>query len=82
MSETGNYDDTAVIETFFKTIKPERRWQRPRRTPRSVKIVVFEYFNDFHNRRLHSARGRTSPLAFEGKAAQPKNRSRRNTRQI
>jgi len=70
MSGTGNCDDNAAVETFFKTIKAALLWQRSWPTRRDAEIAIFEYINGFYNpRRRHSALGWKSPLAFEAKAA-------------
>lgn len=70
MSGTGNCDDNAAVETFFKSIKAELLWQRSRRTRRDAKMAILEYINGFYTpRRRHSALAWKSPLAFERKVA-------------
>jgi len=61
---------SAVMETFFKTIKAELIWRHSWQTRRAAEIAIFEYINGFYNpRRKHSALGWKSPLAFERKVA-------------
>jgi transposase InsO family protein len=70
MSGKGNCYDNAVVETFFKTIKAELVWRRPRETRRQAETTIFQYINGFYNPcRRHSALGGKSPLAFERPAA-------------
>ncbi|MFT6224945.1 MAG: transposase InsO family protein [Paracoccaceae bacterium] len=70
MSGKGNCDDTAAVETFFKTIKAELIWRDTRDTRRHAGMAIFEYINGFYNpRRRHSALGWESPVAFERKVA-------------
>ncbi|CAM3414773.1 Integrase catalytic domain-containing protein [Paracoccus nototheniae] len=70
MSGKGHCYDNAAVETFFKTIKAELIWRRVWETRRHAETAIFEYINGFYNpRRLHSALGGKSPLAFERQAA-------------
>ena len=70
MSGTGTCYDNAAVETFFKTITAELLWQPSWRTRRDAERAIFEYINDVYNpRRLPSALGWKSPVAFERKVA-------------
>jgi hypothetical protein len=41
MSEKGNGDDNAAVETFFKTIKAELIWRHPWETRRQAEMAIF-----------------------------------------
>jgi putative transposase len=61
---------SAVVESFFKSLKAELVWRRNWQPRRDVDVAIFEYINGFDNpRRRHSALGRKSPVAVERKAA-------------
>ena len=61
---------SAVVETFFKTLKGELIWCHKWNTRRQAEMALFEYINGFYNpRRRHSALGGKSPLRFERQAA-------------
>jgi transposase InsO family protein len=76
MSGKGNCDDTAAVETFFKTIKAELIWRDTRDTRRQAGMAIVEYINGFYNpRHRHSALGWESPVAFERKVAKTSTRS-------
>ena len=70
MSGKGNCYDNAAVETCFKTLKAELIWRHSWTTRRETEVALFRYINGFYNlRRLHSALGWKSPLAFERKTA-------------
>jgi putative transposase len=41
MSEKGNGDDNAAVETFFKIIKAELIWRHPWETRRQAEMAIF-----------------------------------------
>jgi putative transposase len=83
MNGKGNFYDSAVVKTVFKTIKAELVWRRTRETRRQTETTIFQYIDGFYNpRRRRSALGSKSPLAFERQAAQTSKRSGINTRQV
>jgi hypothetical protein len=45
MSEKGNGDDNAAVETFFKTIKAELIWRHPWETRRQAEMAIFPSHN-------------------------------------
>ena len=66
MSRTGDCYDNALAESFFATLKAELVDTRPWPTRRAARQAIFEWIEVFYNRRrLHSALGYRSPLAFE-----------------
>jgi putative transposase len=68
MSGKGKCYYNAAVETFFKTIKAELIWRQHWETCREGEMAIFEYNNGLYNlRRLHSALGWKSPVAFERK---------------
>jgi putative transposase len=70
MSRRGNCWDNAVSESFFHTFKEEYLAFHPLNNLVEARSSLFDYIEIFYNRkRLHSAIGYLSPMAFE-KAAQ------------
>ena len=68
MSRRGNCYDNAVMESFFSTVKSERREHFE--SNGEAKMEVFDYIEVFSNqRRRHSTLGQISPAAFERCAA-------------
>jgi putative transposase len=66
MSRRGNCWDNAVAESFFSSLKKERIRNKVYRTREIAKADIFDYIEDFYNRRRrHSYVGGVSPEAFE-----------------
>ena len=58
--------DNAVAESFFATLKTELVYRTALATVTAARSAVFEYIEVFYNRkRLHSALGYQSPVAYE-----------------
>lgn len=69
MSRKGDCFDNAVMESFFKTMKVERVYQRRYVTREQARRDVPQWIEGFYNSwRLHSALGHVSPAEFEKKA--------------
>ena len=49
MSEKGNCYDYSAVESFFKSLKPERVWRHNWQARREVEVALFEYINGFYN---------------------------------
>lgn len=65
-SRTGDCHANARAESFFATLKSELIERTPRATRRAARRAVFEWIEACANRRrLHSALGYQSPVAFE-----------------
>jgi len=63
MSRSGNVWDNSVMESFFSSLKTERRWYATRNAARAD---VFDYIERFYNPiRRHSTLGYLSPVDFE-----------------
>jgi transposase InsO family protein len=72
MSRKGDRYDNAVMESFFKTLKVERAYQRRYVARERARHDVSQWIEGFYNSwRLHSALGDVSPAEFEmkGRAA-------------
>ena len=70
MSGKANGFDTAMVETFFKTLKAERVWRTVFRTRTEATAEIGRYIVAFYNPvRRHSALDFISPLQFERQAA-------------
>ena len=70
MSGKGNCYGSAMIETFFKTIKSELVWQTIFCTRDQAEIAIARYIDSFYNPlRRHSALNFMSPIQFEKLAA-------------
>jgi transposase InsO family protein len=66
MSGKGEPYDNALMESFFSRLKAECVDRQDFQTQDQARACVFEYLEVFYNRRrLHSALGYQSPLAFE-----------------
>lgn len=69
MSRRGNCWDSAVVESFFSTLKTEMTGGRIYHTRSDAHSDIFEYIEIWYNRRCrHSTLGYLSPLEFERKA--------------
>jgi transposase InsO family protein len=56
MSRKGNCWDSAVAESFFKTLKTEQIYGNKLKTKDQMKLDIFEYIEIWYNRkRRHSA---------------------------
>ena len=66
MSRKGDCYDNAVVESFFKTLKPEIQKEDRSKTREETRSKIFEYIEVFYNRkRLHSTLGYQSPAEYE-----------------
>ncbi|MFT7578023.1 MAG: putative transposase [Alphaproteobacteria bacterium] len=66
MSGKGNCYDNAMVETVFKTIKPELIWRTCYANRREAENAIGQYIDGFYNpRRRHSLLGYQSPLQYE-----------------
>jgi len=66
MSRRGDCWDNAAIESFFSTLKTERRSRKRYASRDEVRADVFDYIERFYNlRRRHSTLGQVSPAQFE-----------------
>ena len=66
MSRRGNCWDNAVVESFFHTLKDERRERLPYRTFSVARADLFEFIEVWYNRRRrHSTLNHISPQAYE-----------------
>ncbi len=69
MSRSGNVWDNAAMESFFSSLKTERKAQRLYRTRDQARADVFDYIERFYNpRRRHSTISYLSPVEFERRA--------------
>jgi hypothetical protein len=75
-----------MVETFFKTLKPELVWRTMFETRRDAEQAIGHSIDGFYNPvRRHSALGFTSPaqvarMAVNGSNASPLNRSKSTAR--
>lgn len=68
MSRKGNCYDNACIESFHGVIKRELIFHENYKTRDQAKRSIFEYLVSFYNyKRIHSANGYMSPIAYEKK---------------
>jgi transposase InsO family protein len=59
-----------MVETMFKTIKPELIWRTIWQSRSQAEIAISRYIDGFYNPvRRHSALGYKSPCRFEAEAA-------------
>ena len=65
MSRKGNCWDNAVTETLFGSMKVERLHGMRFASRRQAKDEVIDWLGFYNHRRLHSALGYLSPMAFE-----------------
>jgi putative transposase len=70
MSRRGNCWDNAPVESFFSTLKAELLPARPWADRATAHAALRDYIEAFYNRRrLHSALGYLSPIAYEERLA-------------
>ena len=68
MSRSGNVWDNAAMESFFSSLKTERKGNKTYRTRDEARAAVFDYIERFYNtKRRHSTIGYPSPMEFERK---------------
>jgi len=66
MSRRGNCYDNAVVESFFRTLKVERVYDRHYTTLQEAETDLQQYIEGFYNRvRRHSTLGYVSPVVYE-----------------
>jgi len=66
MSRPGNCYDNAVVESFFRTLKVERVYDRRYATLEAAQRDLAQYIDIFYNRvRRHSTLGYVSPVVYE-----------------
>jgi hypothetical protein len=69
MSGKGNCSDNSMVETFFKTLKPELVWRTMFETRQQAEQAIGRTIDGFSNPvRRHSALNFTSPAQFEKRA--------------
>lgn len=67
MSRKGNCWDNAVAESFFKTLKVDRVYQRTYLSRNEAKMDIFQYIEGWYNtRRIHSANNQNSIWQIHG----------------
>ncbi len=58
--------DNALAESFFATLETELLWRKRFKSQAEARMAAFEFIEGFYNpRRLHSALGNVSPIAYE-----------------
>ena len=66
MSRRANCWDNAPMESFFKTLKVERVYQRTYQTRDQARLDIVDWIEGFYNRqRMHSAIGFQAPVTAE-----------------
>jgi putative transposase len=66
MSRRGNCWDNAVVESFFHTLKDERRERLPYRSFTAARADLFDFIEVWYNRRRrHSTLNHVSPAQYE-----------------
>lgn len=66
MGRVGSAGDNAMAESFVSTLKAELIHRQQWPTKDAARTAIFEYLEAFYNRRrLHSALGYESPVAYE-----------------
>lgn len=66
MSRAGEVWDNSAMESFFSSLKTERKARKVYRTREQARADVFDYIECFYNpRRRHSTLGYVSPVQFE-----------------
>lgn len=69
MGHSGNVWDNAAMESFFSSLKTERKARKVYRKRDDAGADVFDYSEHFYNpRRRHSTLGHLSPVEFEKRA--------------
>lgn len=75
MSRKANCWDNAVAESFFATLKTELIYPRRFATREEAREAIFDFVEVFYNRRRrHSTLGYVSPVEFEMKFVQERDR--------
>ena len=69
MSRRGNCWDNAPVESFFSTLKAEAWPDQPWRDVDDATAAIADYIRFYNTRRLHSALGYQSPVAFAASCA-------------
>lgn len=78
MSRKGNCWDNAVAESFFATLKTELVYQRRFATREEAREAIFEFIEVFYNQqRRHSSLGYVSPMEYEMKFEEERERETR-----
>jgi len=68
LSAAGNGCDHAAMESFWSTLKTEALQPNDFQTHQQARLAIFDDIETFDNpKRLHSALGYQSPVAFERK---------------
>jgi putative transposase len=67
MSRKGNCWDNAVAESFFATIKVEIKTDATWATRADARAAIIDYIDWYNSKRIHSANGYLSPIAFESR---------------
>ena len=66
MSRRANCWDNSAMESFFKTLKVERIYQRRYETRAIAKLDIVNWIEGFYNhRRFHSSIGYKTPVDLE-----------------
>ncbi len=65
MSGAGNWNDNAVTESFYHTLKVEAIYGSSYKTRKEAQLALFDYNEVFYNRkRIHSTLGSQTPSEF------------------
>jgi transposase InsO family protein len=68
-SRKGNCDDSAVVESFFSTLKNELVHHCIFKTRAQARLAIFEFIEVFYNRqRRHTSLDFVSPVEYERNA--------------
>jgi putative transposase len=66
MSRAGEVWDNSAMESFFSSLKTERRARKVYRSREQARADVFDYIERFYNpTHRHSTLGYVSPIQFE-----------------
>jgi len=71
MSRIGSPYDNAPMESFFQSLKTECLYKRSFSSLEHLERTLEQWFAYYNHRRLHSALGYQSPLAYEIKCYHP-----------